>query len=80
MKALISNLFDLYHSLKHHEQFIYNYEVASGVVTSGPFHQHGLALMSAWITNHMHSKVWENITYPFTNFNSATIGCLRIDK
>ena len=26
----------------------------------------------AWISNHMPSKVWDQITYPFLNFNSCT--------
>ena len=29
---------------------------------------------SAWISNHIHEKVWDEITYPFSNFNSATVG------
>ena len=37
------------------------------------FHWHGLTLMSAWICNGIHHKVWDEITYPFPNFNSATI-------
>ena len=32
-------------------------------------YKHGLALIPARISNHMSSKVWENITYPFPNFN-----------
>ena len=39
----------------------------------GPFYQHGLTLISAWISNHMPSKKWDEITYPFPNFNSATV-------
>ena len=41
--------------------------------TSGPFYQYGLTLIPAWISNHMPSKVWDWVTYPFLNFNSATI-------
>ena len=26
-----------------------------------------------WINNHMSSKVWDEITYPFLNFNGATV-------
>ena len=26
-----------------------------------------------WISNHMPSKVWDEITYPFPNFNGCTI-------
>ena len=37
------------------------------------FSTHGLTLISAWISNHNHYKVWEEITYPFPNFNGCTI-------
>ena len=30
----------------------------------GPFHQHGLTLISAWIGNYIHYKMWDEITYP----------------
>ena len=39
----------------------------------GPFYQHGLPLIPAWISNHMSSQVWDEITCPFTNFNRCTI-------
>ena len=38
-----------------------------------PFHYHGSTLIPAWISNHMASKVWNEITYLFVNFNDATI-------
>ena len=31
------------------------------------------ACFSTWISNHMPSKVWDEITYPFSNFNVATV-------
>ena len=31
------------------------------------------SLIPAWIKNYMSSKVWEEITYPFPNFNGCTI-------
>ena len=34
---------------------------------------HGLSLILAWITNYIHDKVWDEITYPFPNFNGYTI-------
>ena len=37
-----------------------------------PFYLHGLTLTPAWISHHMSSKVWDEITYPFLNFNGAT--------
>ena len=45
-------------------------------VPCGPFYQHGLTLITAWIGNHMPSKVWDEITYAFLNFNVRT----RMDK
>ena len=32
-----------------------------------------LTLIPAWIRNHMPGKVWDEITYPFLNFNGATV-------
>ena len=39
----------------------------------GPFYLHGLTLIPAWISNHMPSEVWDEISYPFLNFNGATV-------
>ena len=41
--------------------------------TCGPFYQHGLTLISAWISNYVTYKVWDEITYPFLNFNGCTV-------
>ena len=41
--------------------------------TSGRLHYFGLTLISAWISNHMLNKVWDEITYPYLNFNGATV-------
>ena len=30
-------------------------------------------LLLTWISNHMPSKVWDGITYPFLNFNGCTV-------
>ena len=27
----------------------------------------------AWISNYIHYNVWDEITYPFINFNGATV-------
>ena len=40
---------------------------------SSPFYYHGLYLIPAWIHNYIHYKVWHEITYPFLNFNGATV-------
>ena len=39
-----------------------------------------LTLIPAWISNYIHCKVWDEITYPFPNFNSATIEILGMAK
>ena len=38
-----------------------------------PFYWHGLTLIPTWISNYIHYKVWDEITYPFLNFNGATV-------
>ena len=32
-----------------------------------------LILSPAWISNHTHYNVWDEIIYPFLNFNGATV-------
>ena len=39
----------------------------------GLFYYHGLTLIPAWISNYIHYKVWDEITYAFLNFNGATV-------
>ena len=36
-------------------------------------HKHGLTVIPAWINNYIHYKLWDGITYPFVNFNGATV-------
>ena len=36
------------------------------------FYQRVLTLIPAWISIHMSCKVWQEITYPFPNFNGCT--------
>ena len=38
-----------------------------------PFYLHGLNYIPAWINNCIHYNVWDEITYPFLNFNGATV-------
>ena len=38
-----------------------------------PFYQCGLTLILAWISNNIHYKMWDEITYPFLNFNVTTV-------
>ena len=41
--------------------------------TWGPFYRHVLTLIPAWISNHMHRKVWDEVSYPLPNFNNSTV-------
>ena len=38
-----------------------------------PFYSHGWTLIPAWISNYVPRKVWDEITYPFLNFNGCTV-------
>ena len=38
-----------------------------------PFYCHWLMLILTWISNHVHYKLWDKITYPIPNFNGAAI-------
>ena len=40
---------------------------------SDPFYWHGLIPVPAWLSNYIHDKAWDEITYPFPNFNGATV-------
>ena len=42
-------------------------------IIRGAFYKYGSHLIPAWISNHMPSKVWGEITYPFSNFNGCTV-------
>ena len=37
------------------------------------FYKHGLTLNPAWIGNYIYYKVWDEIIYPFLNFNGAPL-------
>ena len=43
----------------------------------GPFYQHRLTLIQPWLSDHLPNKVWNETTYPFTNFNDCTIEVLE---
>ena len=47
------------------------YELLNYLNITGPFYQHGLTLIPAWISNYIHYKVWDEIIYPFLNFNGV---------
>ena len=48
-------------------------EVFYGCPSVALFYQHGLTLNPAWISNYMYHKVWDELTYPFPNFNGYTV-------
>ena len=39
-----------------------------------------VVIIFTWISNHMHGEVWEEISYPFLNFNGASVEDIGIDK
>ena len=39
----------------------------------GPIYKHGVTLTPAWISNCMPSKMWNEIMYPFPNFNGTVV-------
>ena len=43
------------------------------IQTRSSFYLQSLTLIPEWISNPMSSKAWDEITYPFPNFNGGTI-------
>ena len=41
--------------------------LAEKYTTWGPFYHHALTLIPTWMSNRIHYKVWDEITYPFVN-------------
>ena len=39
----------------------------------GHFYSHGLTLIPACISDNMPRELWDEITYPFLNFNGCTV-------
>ena len=53
---------------------IWEHQVSCYIIVAwGLFYYHGLTWIPSWISNHMLGKVWDEITYPFLNFNGATV-------
>ena len=40
---------------------------------SNPVPGRGLSVITAWKSNYIHHEVWDEIKYPFLNFNGATV-------
>ena len=38
-----------------------------------PFYQQSFILIPAWISNHAHNKVRDELTYPFLNFDGCIV-------
>ena len=45
-----------------------------GCEIHGPILLTWIDFKQAWINNHMHNKVWDEITYTFPNFNGISLG------
>ena len=54
-------------------EFIYYEGDSSSGTHVAPFTNKVYFLIPAWISYHMASKVWAEITYPFLNFNGANV-------
>ena len=48
-------------------------ELAVISVTRGSFYEHGLTLIPVWISNYIYYKLWNEIIYPFLNFNGCNV-------
>ena len=44
-----------------------------GNVALNPFYEHELTLIPAWISNHIHFKLWHEINHLFENYNCAAV-------
>ena len=55
--------------------FIYPHKTYFMAYSKAPLSQHGLAWIPTWINNYIRSKVVDDTTYPFPNFNG-----FRMDK
>ena len=42
-------------------------------ISSGAFYEHGFTLIAKLISDYIHYKLWDDITYPFRYFNGATV-------
>ena len=50
-----------------------SWESEGEIIIRGPFYWHRFTLIPAWISKHIHYKVWDKITYLFPNFNGCTV-------
>ena len=45
----------------------------SVISSRGTFYKHGLTLIPVWIGDYIYNEVWDEIIYPFPNFDGAII-------
>ena len=43
--------------------------IGTSPIDFGPFYWNGLTLIPVWISNHIHYRLWDAITYPSSNFS-----------
>ena len=49
------------------------YEISRHLDGLNVIYLHWLTMIPAWISNHLLSELWDDITYPFRNFNGCTV-------
>ena len=59
---------DIVSKLKFYRRTFYSNGIDE-LVQKHDIYYHGFILIPAWIINYLHYKVWDEITYPFPNFN-----------
>ena len=73
--AMSTHFFYYWDSFKFYstEFIIYFMKHNSTFSTMYPIYWHSLTSIPPWIINHLHNKVWDEITFPFPNFNDCTV-------
>ena len=56
------------------------YKCHKVLLTCAPFYSHRLTIIPATVRNHISSRVWDEIAYPFPNFNCTTVEKSIMDK
>ena len=75
--AIVENIQPVVYCNSPLGQVMMQYCCTEKVNTNSPFYWGGLTLIPAWISSHMLRKVWDEIIYPFLNFNGATVEVLE---
>ena len=69
----VKHLTDINFCIEYSHAIVASPKICSKLMTRGPFYSHGLTLIPAWISNYIRYNMWDEITYPFLNFNGATV-------